>query len=375
MNKYITLSNSNKLFDNNTNGYFNSKIDQIVLKKSYKCALVDFSYCNKISKNLGSIEIHLNNSDTKINEKHNNFIIIFNTSFDLLRDNINNYLKSIATYHIIDIFDNQAEIDNKYKSLAVLVNELHKLYKQLYQYMIENKEKNYRYYRTHLLSTEPIFKKLNTMAVKDDKIIQELDNLNFNELIKKIKEFSLNNFKSFYLKLDFQLYNKWSNDAIVDYLAYQITQNSNFKMNSKFNKNKIIFTINDKLNSSLICNLYGDAIINNFFIITKSADKKTVEINIPKVFNFIKAFYVHTDIIEETQLMNKKQAVIQAITSKGDFLEDIFINYDRPKYFNINKTLINYISIKITNQDNEILDFESPPTLTLSIIQNKWTFT
>ncbi len=135
-----------------------------------------------------------------------NFIIIFNTSFDLLRDNINNYLKSIATYHIIDIFDNQAEIDNKYKSLAVLVNELHKLYKQLYQYMIENKEKNYRYYRTHLLSTEPIFKKLNTMAVKDDKIIQELDNLNFNELIKKIKECSLNNFKSFFSTLKFNFH-------------------------------------------------------------------------------------------------------------------------------------------------------------------------
>ena len=128
---------------------------------------------------------------------------------------------------------------------------------------------------------------------------------------------------------------------------------------------KIELKIPSKL--SLVCKLYG----NSFFKFEMTQDKKSIEFKVPKIFSIIKNMYIHTDIIDEIQINNEKKAILQIINHIGDHSSTCFKQFDRPKYFNIIKTLINHISIKITDQENDLIDFETSPILTLNIIKTK----
>jgi len=368
MNSYITLSNSNEFFVNNKNSNFISKIDQLILKKSYKCALIDFSYVNLINKNLGDLEIFLNNIDPVEGENHSRFLLDIQKTLDNIKKEIDEKLTIISSFHVSDSFDDRTH-QNDLNVLTEMIKLLYELYTRLLAYMNENKNKNFKYYGLHLLNTNFFTKKIQKFNLYRNEILDQF--YKFNAIIKEIIDLNKNISKSFYLQLNFKLQNQWTCDDFCNYFQNQISNHSEFKMTCIYNNLKNKFELKIPQQLSLVCKLYGDIKINSFFKFEISQDKKSIEFKVPKIFNFIKNMYIHTDIIDEIQINNEKKAILQIINHKGEYTSTCFKQFDRPKYFNINKTLINHISIKITDQENDFIDFETTPILTLNIIQTK----
>ncbi len=84
-----------------------------------------------------------------------------------------------------------------------------------------------------------------------------------------------------------------------------------------------------------------------------------------------KNVYIYTDIIEQNSISQESASILQIIKTEGEFSEEICKSYLNPKYLNVNKTLINSISILLKDKYNKILEFESSPNITLKFIEKK----
>lgn len=81
--------------------------------------------------------------------------------------------------------------------------------------------------------------------------------------------------------------------------------------------------------------------------------------------------FIQTDIIDDNQLTQNRGPILDVVKFEGDYPELVYKSIKKPKYLNINKTIINSISIKITDQNNEFINFDFSPTLTLHLISSK----
>jgi len=70
-------------------------------------------------------------------------------------------------------------------------------------------------------------------------------------------------------------------------------------------------------------------------------------------------------------LSQESALILQTIKTEGDFSENIVKSFQTPKYLKVNKTLINSIPKILKYQNNQILNFDSPPSLTLHFIEKK----
>lgn len=72
-----------------------------------------------------------------------------------------------------------------------------------------------------------------------------------------------------------------------------------------------------------------------------------------------RTFRVYTDIISDVVTNSDREPILRIINVKertGEYVEKIF---DRPHFETINKTRINKIFIKITDQNKNPIDFKS----------------
>lgn len=85
------------------------------------------------------------------------------------------------------------------------------------------------------------------------------------------------------------------------------------------------------------------------------------EIRIEKSIISVKNFFIYTDIISDSFYNNQRQPILRVITPKGQVGDNHNILFDRPYFETINKTRLCKIYIKITDQNNQIVNFHSGP--------------
>lgn len=373
MNKYISLANTDKSYLNNKNGHFITNIPALNLKKKYKIALCDFNYVNSIKKNMGKIKINIKNASAE--ERTNNWLFFksFNEGLEKLSLEIkqiltqikdeNIFLKSLMSYMYSSEFVSADYIEFNNLSQKLLENST-----KLEIYMETNKNKNLSFLTSELLNLhEFIVTELTnlpsyTSHVRDFFIEKNLiEKINLSS--KKITDLKNNSLKTFNFETDLIIYDKFSYSEFYSHLS-EITKICNNFLIFEAKFNKIIITVKSKS-----FNFDCDEQIKNFFKCNSNLDK--IEFTVPKQITFIKNFYIYTDIKEDNQLFQINQPLLQIIKPEGNYSESNLKTFDRPRYLNVNKTIINNISIKITDQNGEIINFENSPILTIHIIETK----
>jgi hypothetical protein len=93
--------------------------------------------------------------------------------------------------------------------------------------------------------------------------------------------------------------------------------------------------------------------------------------SIRKSINYIKSFYIYTDIIESNEISPNKEKLIQIIKLEGEFLETNVKSFTRPSYSVVNRTYLNTINISIFDQNRNIVQFEESPVIKLHFIKTK----
>lgn len=361
MNKFISLSNTDKFYTLNTNGCFVTNIDQLVLKKKYKVALTDFIYTNDLEILLGNIKIALSNITDEENDKHLKSMISF-------QDELNNIyfeiLKSIAALQKLKPYDpwdfvNVSKAnsnDVNLKNVEALCRKLLNSYTSFYFKMYANRERTYYYGINHAIY-ENISNLVDAIdhSYQKDAILKELNKIKFEELIKRITEFVNLNNKMYFKNLTLKLIDKTTAEDIKKYLIEKL---SNDLIEVKSIQNKLL--LHSKLNLKI---LNCDEKIKQIFKI--KILNNGIEFTIPQKLNNVKYLSIQTDIIDE------KEPPLRLIKCEGEVLANNIITYDRPHYFSINKTLINHIKIKITDQDKNIINFQTPPIIKLHLIESK----
>ena len=231
-----------------------------------------------------------------------------------------------------------------------------KHYVASYFKMYANREKTYYYGINHAIY-ENISNLVDAIdhSYQKDAILKELNKIKFEELIKRITEFVNLNNKMYFRNLTLKIIDKTTAEDIKKYLIEKLSSDL---IEVKSIQNKLLLT--SKLNLKI---LNCDEKIKHIFKLKILKDG--IEFTIPHKFNIVKYLSIQTDIVDE------KEPPLRVIKCEGEVLANNIITYERPHYFSINKTLINHIKIKITDQEKNIINFETPPIIKLHLIESK----
>ena len=375
MSKYIYLVNNDTAYSNNKNGAFISNIKQMDFKNSkIKVALTDINYTNIIKLNLGSIEIKLKNISMDEENHHKNYINDFKYEIANRSYDINNVVKIIKNRNIF--FKNVIDTDSpQIKHLYELLDEFKSQFQKIFDHMNNNIGKTFFYYISECINivkdmnlinvNQSIFDKFNlyTFDFRDTsfekKFISEMV-----LLISKLQNLINNKHSAINFKCDLIIYDKWSFDDFNNYLTDKFSNLLEFYKIENI-KNKILINSSAQI-TSFLC---SKQISENFMCMV--TNKKSIEFKVNKKIDIVKNVYIYTDIIEQNSISQESASILQIIKTEGEFSEEVCKSYLNPKYLNVNKTLINSISIILKDRYNKILEFESSPNITLKFIEKK----
>ncbi len=89
----------------------------------------------------------------------------------------------------------------------------------------------------------------------------------------------------------------------------------------------------------------------------KQFNKKTFQV--ASIFEMTKYMHIFIDIIKDQLCFNKNLPIIKTIRIKGNQEDIIYEEFKKPQYCDINKTFINKIEIKITDENFIPINFTS----------------
>jgi hypothetical protein len=101
--------------------------------------------------------------------------------------------------------------------------------------------------------------------------------------------------------------------------------------------------------------------LNHLFI----HEPKKLEIKSIARSQHIKFFKIMTNIIDDSLVFNKNQAILKLFKAEGAFSDLVERVFDRPQYHSTNRTYISKIQIQIVDQNNKYVNFVSTPILKL----------
>lgn len=139
-------------------------------------------------------------------------------------------------------------------------------------------------------------------------------------------------------------------------------------INDRVGRHELMEYFTNKLaNLSTIKNKSVLRLKNNMRIIEHDPKLNTLasftgkEITFNKTYplSSIDSFYIYTDIISDSIRNSIKEPILRVITPKGRFGENINFVFDRPIFQTINKTRLCKILIKITDQNQNPINFNS----------------
>lgn len=367
MNKYINLSNNDRSYQSNQHGSFISNIGPLILKKKYKIAITDFNYVNNISRDFGEFQIVIRN----LSEEDINNHIIFCEDFENKVKEYERKIKKLVTrIEIRDTFENEiidGEISPDYEEVKRKVNDFKEnVLIKLENYIDNNKNKNFTYRLADSLQIFLIlFQSIKNLPAYTsfvrDFIWEDNIEKDFKIFVDKIENFVFDSVTKFKFIKNFVLYDRSTFEDFFNYLT-EITQFFNF-ISLKFESGKILVNLSSSFEFKC------SEMIQKYF--KCKVNLSSIVLTVPKLITFIKNLYISTDIIEENQYSQFKKPILQVIKPEGQYLENNTKSFERPRYFNVNKSFINFISIIITDQNNEIVNFETSPLITLHIFESK----
>jgi len=317
MNLYISVSNNDDAYINNTNSSFTMNIKQLMIKKYCKVAITDISYTNEIKKNMGSLEISIKNT-TK--EEDADYLLFLNN----LRKNIIKINEKLEQKFLIlkdhDVFSKNLideKISPEYEEMKKYFIELKNQFIKLVQFMDTNKLKTFPYYISDILkywqSSKYFLQKLPlfTYSVRDHNFESEIEE-EINKNIFKINRTISFNRKVISFQFDLEVYNNWKIDDILNYFLSLTSIFSDY-YNVKKNLNKIIFEFSCQFKFKF------QKQIQDYFNCTFTSN--SVEFHIPKEISLCKNMYIYTDITEDYQISELKDPNLDIIKLEGEFNE------------------------------------------------------
>lgn len=160
---------------------------------------------------------------------------------------------------------------------------------------------------------------------------------------KQLDDFSTTTTKPHQIKIDIKI-----NDRINKREFFNIMYNQ-LKRVCKKQEDYLVFKDNVKI-------IEIDESLQNFI----SIKNKTIFFEKLYPINYIKNFFIYTDIISQSFSQTPILRLVAAKGKKDDYINNI---YDRPHFEPINKTRISKIFIRITDANDNLVEFTSGPLI------------
>lgn len=97
--------------------------------------------------------------------------------------------------------------------------------------------------------------------------------------------------------------------------------------------------------------------------LNKKSGFSTGVLQMKPIVEITKTLFLYCDIIEDQLIGNKKEKILKIVKLEGDKEEIVYKEYEKPHYLNVDKTLIQNITINIRGLNKQLLHFKSGPIL------------
>lgn len=399
MSKYVTLL-ANTNYPNNNNSQFTTELDEpLELQFKYEVAVIDFYYPVNYLINFGSIRVQYNSILDETDQiKKLKIIKKIKDSIDeeniTIEEAIEKFKLNLSKDEIIILKSSNSilkkfnlECDDFFKNLKLLSLNFER--KNLSKILGNCNSFINIYNETELIIDKNIIKYNQFYDLEE--IISMLDNCikaikSFLDLENVKKEFKDQNIIENYKKNILNIISKYQDLSkkliYIDLSEKKVDENLEFYLEDRINISDFFEKIQNLLSKYAACSKKGNIIeinmknkvdsitfdekFKNYCISFKEYDNK-INFKINKLIQYVKNFYISTDIICDELISTSKAPVLKIIKPQGLINDYIENNYDRPQYIPVNKTYINKIQIRITDQNKDLIKFSNTDSIIVKL--------
>ena len=102
----------------------------------------------------------------------------------------------------------------------------------------------------------------------------------------------------------------------------------------------------------------------------KLSEGTTISTNISTT-NIYRSIYVYTDIIENQHTGDCKVPLLRVIPIASKYGDNVCVRYDKPHFFNINRSRIQTIEIDLRDDEGELISFEGGRSIVTLVFRRK----
>lgn len=351
MSRFITISSDSKFPDNTFSNFTSLFENPLYLSNDYEVGVTELHYPCDYSYFLGEIKLNFDKSRIVSDSLEHKLV---NEQFLYFKQKIENFENMIFDYK-------ESILNNK------IINMQNVMEKIQYDFFIHKDTMSTFFYKDLSYIDMTLISDFCLYLQKFDKLLQEVTLLinytfkdNYNFLIQfenEIKKFSiiikeyLNNTNQT-LRKDFSINinDRMTNEQFLEYLEHLFSDFDVVQKNSSTIEVKF-----DRIITKLEISKNSDFLNKNVKI-----EKNKLIFKIRKRLELTNCLHITTDIIYDS-FSNKP--LLRMIKPEGDIGEYIYKSFDRPHYQPVGRTYINTINIKIFDQFQKIVNFNSGPVI------------
>ena len=87
--------------------------------------------------------------------------------------------------------------------------------------------------------------------------------------------------------------------------------------------------------------------------------------------NIYRSIYVYTDIIENQHTGDYKVPLLRVVPIDSKYGDSVCVRYDKPRFFNINRSRIQTIEIDLRDDEGELISFEGGRSIVTLVFRRK----
>ena len=335
---------SDLTYPNNALGAFYTPLEEDICFQNAQVALTEIQYPVKYLVDLGTITLKIP-KDLRYRDLLN--VIPISDLINNLVDKQNVFEQNVENFY------QQHYEENFYQELNAFIIELEKdlgdYLQQVQSRSIHDKELKFSDISTQFYQFfNRLFLKHGSYPYASDEI-QNFFQKMYSSLDVYVKSFqNLSNQNEFVAeRINIRLYDRSTKEELINFFFALFKNISNVKAN------RIV-----------IENVEG-------LISYMSIEKNQIIFDKHYPIQIIKNFFIYTDIIYDSIKNSVKEPILRSVVTRGKSGEYINNTFERPYFERLNKTRFNKIYIKITDENHQIVDFQSGPVIAKIHIKGK----